>query len=263
MSRIASVVLCFLGLGVACAILLPFFQKTSEDWGWQRTKASLRRVSFALRSYRETHGRFPPAVTYGKDGQPLHSWRVHLLPYLEQDTLYRQLRLDEPWDSPHNLPLLKETPKCYRPAREDAKPPGTTHFLAILGADAPFEKGQVSESGGNAILVVEVSEPVPWAKPMDLAYDPDQPIPSLGMGRVKPVRVLGYDLKYNAGFTACFSDGDVRFMDMRIPDAALRQLITGEDNEKVGRWALDSLQPTRGFRVHGRWDPRASYPPSQ
>jgi hypothetical protein len=196
-------------------------------------------VSYALQNYRTVHGRFPPAVSYGKDGQSLHSWRVHLLPFLEQDALYRQLRLDEAWDSPHNLPLLKETPKCYRPALEGAQPPGTTHFVAFVGPGTSLEKGQTPENETNAILVVEASEPVPWAKPVDLTYEPDKPIPSLGTGRVKPVRALGYNINYNTGFMACFSDGAVRFMDMRITDPALRGLITGEGNERIDPWALD------------------------
>src|SRR5262249_32600764 len=55
----------------------------------------------------------PPAVVYGKYGRPLLSWRVLILPYVEQGDLYSQFKLDEAWDSPNNLPLLEKMPAVY------------------------------------------------------------------------------------------------------------------------------------------------------
>jgi hypothetical protein len=66
-------------------------------------------------NYHDAHGRLPPAVVYGKDGKPLYSWRVLLLPYLDEQELYQQFQLDEPWDSPHNLQLLPRMPGFYAP----------------------------------------------------------------------------------------------------------------------------------------------------
>src|SRR2546426_8412471 len=75
--------------------------------------------------YQERHGRLPPAVVYGKYGEALHSWRVLLLPYIEQDALFKQFKLDEPWDSPHNIQLLPKIPSTYAaPGRKaDLMPP--------------------------------------------------------------------------------------------------------------------------------------------
>jgi uncharacterized protein DUF1559 len=228
---------------VLCLLLLPAIQKTSEDWAWQRSRYSLRQIAEALHSYHSVYGQLPPAVIRGKDGAPLYNWRVALLPFLEQDVLYRSLRVDEPWDSAHNRPLLQETPRCYRPAREDAQPPGTTRFQVLVGSGTAFEPGATwedfAEGKPNRILVVEAAEPVMWAAPADLTYDPAGPIPPLGRGLVKLVRFLGYQVQTRTGFNACFSDGRSRFMDGRIPEATLRALITGAGDETIKPWALE------------------------
>lgn len=58
-----------------------------------------------MHEYQHKHGRLPPAVVHGPEGKPLHSWRVLLLPFIGQEALYKQFKLEEPWDSPHNLSL--------------------------------------------------------------------------------------------------------------------------------------------------------------
>ena len=58
-----------------------------------------------MQTYRDTYKVFPPAFIADADGKPMHSWRVLLLPYLEQQVFYMRYRFDEPWDSPHNRSL--------------------------------------------------------------------------------------------------------------------------------------------------------------
>src|SRR4029078_916180 len=58
-----------------------------------------KQLSLALLTYETPHRQLPSAVVMGKDGKTPHSWRVEILPYLEQQALYNQYRLDEPWDS--------------------------------------------------------------------------------------------------------------------------------------------------------------------
>ena len=79
------------------------------------------------------HGRLPPAVVYGEDDEPLYSWRVLVLPYIEQNALYEQFHLDEPWDSPHNLALLPKMPGTYEAARlEKVEDSSVPHGLPRL-----------------------------------------------------------------------------------------------------------------------------------
>ena len=73
----------------------------------------LKSIAVAMVNYNDAKRSFPPAAIADKDGQPLLSWRVKLLPFLNQEDLYKQFHLDEPWDSEHNLPLVKKMPDCY------------------------------------------------------------------------------------------------------------------------------------------------------
>src|SRR5205807_620844 len=98
----------------------------------------VKQIGLALYEFRQAHGRLPPAIVYDKDGTPLHSWRVLLLPYLEQDDLFRRFRLNEPWDSPANADLLPLIPKVYA-AREATAEPYTTYYQVFDGPGAAFE----------------------------------------------------------------------------------------------------------------------------
>ena len=88
-------------------------QSIRDDEGWQYSAANLNQIGLALHSYHEVYGRLPPAVKLGKDGALLYTWRVLLLPFLEQQYRFCQFNFDEPWDGPHNKPLLENISKYY------------------------------------------------------------------------------------------------------------------------------------------------------
>jgi hypothetical protein len=182
-------------------------------------------------NYQDGHGRLPPAVVYGEDGTPLYSWRVLILPYIEQDALYKQFHLDEPWDSPHNLQLLPQMPATYAPPGRKAKmaPPYHTVLHVLVGKGAAFEDragtslaADFPDGTSNTLLVVEAGEPVPWSKPDDLRYDPDGPLPDL--------RSLFRD-----SFRAGFADGHTRWLPKSTSEATLRALITRNGGDDPGQ----------------------------
>jgi hypothetical protein len=159
---------------------------------------------------------------YGEDGRPLHSWRVLILPFIEEEPLYQQFRLDEAWDSPHNLRLLPQMPTTYAaPGRKKAQmPPYHTVCHVFVGRGAAFEGREglhlakdFPDGTSTTILVVEAGEAAPWTKPEELSYDPDQPLPDL--------RCIFKD-----GFRACLADGSRRWVWKGISEASLRTAIT-------------------------------------
>src|SRR6516165_8316569 len=99
MSRDRRVVLCVIGvvcLGI-CLFLLTC--EPIRDGAHSYIANSLRNIGLALHNYQSVRkGRLPPPVVKDKNGRPLYSWRVLLLPYLEHEPLYKQFKLDEPWD---------------------------------------------------------------------------------------------------------------------------------------------------------------------
>src|SRR5262249_2836480 len=148
---------------------------------------NLKQIVLAMQNYAEDHGgRLPPAVLQDKDGRPLHSWRVLLLPYLDQGDLYRGFRLNEPWDSPHNLALLPRMPEVYAvpaglPAEAGAGP-SRTFYQVFTGPGPAFEgprglrfPGDILDGTSETIFVAEAGEPVPWTHPTDLVHESDRP----------------------------------------------------------------------------------------
>ena len=174
------------------------------------------------------HGHLPPAVVYGPDDKPLYSWRVLILPFIEQNDLYKEFRLDEPWDSPHNITLLGRMPAQYAPPRHKQAlvPEHHTVCHVFVGPGTPFEgrDGQklpddFPDGASNTLLIVEAGDPVPWTQPADLHYDPAGPLP--------PLRGLFKDV-----FRACWADGTRRDIRYDTPEDVVRAAITRNGGEK-------------------------------
>jgi hypothetical protein len=141
-----------------------------------------------MSGYYGKHKRFPPAAVCDKGGKPLLSWRVAVLPFIEQEALYERFRLDEAWDSTHNHALLAEMPDVYAAPHRPEVHAGNTVYQVFVGAGTAFDSKQPLRlpphdfPGGprELFLIVEAAEPVPWTKPADLPYAPAQPLPPLG-----------------------------------------------------------------------------------
>ncbi|MFP6674634.1 MAG: DUF1559 domain-containing protein, partial [Pirellulaceae bacterium] len=98
------------------ALLLPAVQSAREAARQQVSLNNMKQIGFAMNVHHDLHGAFPAAGSVDGDsaaGLGL-SWRVHLLPILDQSALYNQFHLDEPWDSPHNKSLLPMMPELYQ-----------------------------------------------------------------------------------------------------------------------------------------------------
>jgi hypothetical protein len=180
-------------------------------------------------SYHDKHGHLPPAVVYGPDGQALYSWRVLLLPHVEEESLYQEFHLDEPWDSPHNLRLLPRMPTVYAlpGSKKSLVPDYHTICHVFVGQGTPFEGREglripqaFPNGSSNTLLIVEAGKPVPWTKPEELVYDPEGPLPDL--------RCVFKD-----GFRACLADGSSRFVDKETNEAILRGAIASNGSKPL------------------------------
>jgi RNA polymerase sigma factor (sigma-70 family) len=192
-----------------------------------KSRLNLKQIGLAMHNYHDVNGSFAPPAIYSKGGKPLLSWRVALLPYLEQDALYRAFKLDEPWDSPHNKKLLAQMPPVYTPVGPaKAKNPGATFYQVFVGKGAGFEAGRktriadIVDGTSNTIMVVDAATAVPWTKPEDLPYVEDQQLPKLG-GMFPDV------------FHAAFFDGAVYTMRKKFDEKTMRAAITRGGGEVV------------------------------
>jgi hypothetical protein len=209
-------------------VALEAVQKVREAASRASSANNLRQIALAMHNFHDTHGRLPAQATYDKNGKPMLSWRVLILPYLEQNDLYKQFRLDEPWDSEHNKKLLDKMPKLYAsPYDENTLKDRTTYYQGFAGKGAFFEgkKGlrfaDFTDGLSNTIMVVEAAKAVPWTKPEDIPYDPAKPLPKLGRPGAK-------------GFQAALCDGSVRFIADTIKETTLRNAITRNDGNPLG-----------------------------
>jgi RNA polymerase sigma factor (sigma-70 family) len=113
-----------------------------------QSRNNLKMIAIAMHNYNDTMGYFPPAAIYGKDGKPLLSWRVLLLPYIEQQALYKEFHLNEPWDSAHNKKLLERMPKTYLIPGQKEK--SATYYQVFVGEDTIFERRKGGGGGASA-----------------------------------------------------------------------------------------------------------------
>jgi len=213
--------------GVLMGLLLPATQSAREAARRNQCTNNIKQIMLAMHNYHAANNFFPRDIT-DKDGKPLLSWRVAILPSIEQGELYNKFKLDEPWDSPHNKELLKEMPPTFLCPSRVKPEPFTTTYRGFVGARAIFETGQdigmagVLDGTSNTIAVAEASEAVPWSKPADLPFD-EQAKPSLyGAGSSHP-----------GGFNCGFADGSVRFIKNSINAIVFKALITRNGGEVI------------------------------
>ena len=211
-------------IGTLTAMLLPAVQQAREAARRTSSANNLKQIGLAFHNYFEVHRKFPSNIR-DKDGRPLLSWRVAILPYLEESKLYDEFHLDEPWDSEHNIQLLSRMPQVFAcPNLELEK---RTVYLGFDGndtafGDKPIGFAQILDGTANTILAVEANEDaaVNWSAPQDIPFDPALDVNAVG--NLRP-----------DGFNALLLDGSIMFFPNSIEQQALKNWIQKSDGNIV------------------------------
>jgi hypothetical protein len=215
----------FLVLPIMVALLLPAVQAAREAARRNVSMNNMKQIQIAMLNYHEAKGTFPAAK--GGEGSQL-SWRVHLLPYLDEAPLYERFHLDEPWDSEHNRALIAQMPAVFENPSADL-PAGKTSYLAVTGPGTAFGEGNIGPAvrdfrdGTSQTIVLVEADPdqaVEWTKPQDWQYDPTNPTNGLG----SPQR---------SGFLAATADGMVRYFDIGTDAGLINAMMTRDGGEQV------------------------------
>jgi hypothetical protein len=189
---------------------------------------NLKQIALAMLNFNSTYNAFPAAYNTSKDGKPLLSWRVQILPYIEEGPLYGEFHLDEPWDSEHNKRLIPRMPRIYAAPGSRAAKEFKTNYLVPHGDGMMFSDGkktklqEVTDGLSNTIMVVEASDDraVVWTKPDDYEVDLKKPMAGLvGLRR--------------GGFIAAFGDGSIHFLKDTIKPETLKALFTRAGGEFI------------------------------
>ena len=237
-----------LGMALAgCIFVIGILSIQPAKEGARRMQCSnnLKQIALGFHNYHDAYKCFPPAYTVDENGKPLHSWRVLILPFMDQRQLYEQIRLDEPWDSEYNrqfhdeyisafycptanrrnnivtdfLPKMETSEKCY--------------YSAVIGPETIFSGskattlGDISDGTPNTILVVERLLPVCW-------MDPNNKIgfytACSGVNR-NFYGISSAHGKQGANIVA--ADGSSHFLSDTINPETLRALLTKSGEENV------------------------------
>jgi hypothetical protein len=188
------------------------------------SRNNLKQIALAVINYADTYNGPMPIDIRSKDGKPLLSWRVAILPFIEEGPLYKQFKLDEPWDGATNKKLIEKMPKVYAPIRVPAKA-GETFYQVFAGEGAlfgpkaqPLFPASITDGTANTGLIFEAGEPVIWTKPADLAFDEKKPLPKLGG-------------LFDGVFHVGMCDGSVMRCKKDADEKELKKLITPADGE--------------------------------
>lgn len=194
---------------------------------------NLKQIMLAMHNYHDVHRHFPAAYGMKKDGTKLLSWRVYLLPYLEQQPLYEQFHLDEPWDSEHNKKLIDKMPRLLASPTlpEELVKKGMSNYVGPVGEGTIFEGSEatplqkVRDGTSNTIAVLEADaeHAVVWTKPDDLKIDWKAPKTGLEL----------WKSNNNSMFLAAFCDGSIHALSDKIDAVMLKRLLQMSDGEPV------------------------------
>ena len=220
---------------IGVGLLLPAVQAARHAARRTTSMNNLKQIALAVHNHESAYRRLPAAYTKAEDGTPLLSWRVKLLPFIEQQALYERFHLDEPWDSDHNIALLEEMPEVYRSPVSMADP-GMTVYLGnggehgLLSNDPDSNRGirfgQVTDGLSNTIMVIETSDQLaePWTKPTEFEFDPDTSWQLFGA--------------YTDGTNVALGDGSVQFFSEFLDLDTWKALFTRDGGEIVNAWDL-------------------------
>ena len=208
-------------IGILAALILPRIDAAGpKTIDRMKCVNNIKHIGHALLNYHEAYGSLPPVYTVDDAGNRLHSWRVLILPYFDNDqskAIYERIKLDEPWNSVHNIDALNLIPQeyiCPADRRRDKDPIPWTRYQVIVGPETLFPGTEprplpAKDDRNNTLLVVETTYRVHWMAPIDL------PVDALGFGvpaNAMDVSALTIGSRHSGGALAVMADGSCRFL---------------------------------------------------
>jgi hypothetical protein len=214
------------------------------DWARDSNRASqcqfnIRVIALGLRTYHEQHGHFPPPYVADANGKPMHSWRVLILPYIEEQALYNAYNFNEPWDGPNNSKLASQMPRVFGCPSVGPASSGLTNYFYVVGPgrvprDSTYQK--LSDFKEPTILLVESSDAtINWLEPRDLTVAQVLQGSNAGPGPSASSHHShkGVITRDEGWFHVAMHDASIRRLPQDIDRETLRALLTIDGGETV------------------------------
>jgi prepilin-type processing-associated H-X9-DG protein len=215
-------------IAVMIGLLLPAVQKVREAAVRSKDQNNMKQIALAAHSFHDVNNQFagPFLVDQGQVNRGM-SWRASMLPYIEQDNVYRMLDKKAAWDSGANRAATNIPISVFNSPYDAPGSTVNTPYKAFVGGGAIFDDApnarqtkmtDILDGTSNTILFVHAFDQVPWASPQDIKYGANIPLPKFGHANGP-----------KGGYNACFADGSVRFMASTTNEATLRAMISKAD----------------------------------
>ena len=223
-------------LGVVVTLLFPAVQAAREEARRMQCTAGPKPLALAMHNYYDRHGSLPPAYTVDENGKPLHSWRVLILPYIEQNELYNKIRLDEPWDSEYNrqfhgaqistfqCPTRRKTTSAWSirnvfVKNRDLLSKANCDYSIVVGDGTIFSGSQsitfkdITDGTSNTILIVERMTPVNWMDPNnEVRFEAARDGINRNLHGIGSEHWRGNVWSNAGGAWVAFADGSIKFL---------------------------------------------------
>ena len=213
-------------------------------------KFGVLQVMLGVLNYETAYNKLPTNFR-DRNGNPLLSWRVAVLPFIGERELYRSFKLDQPWDSEHNKPLIEKMPRYFQDPFNKSPRQQKTRIQCLSGKDSgKFSNAatldDVKDGANNSIAIVTADIAVPWTKPTDHAVNLDKPwsnlseSPIVGLfdGSTVILSKPDQEQQLRAGLTIAADDGGVEYKSGRKTSQEISKIGKARLHQKFGPLGL-------------------------